>query len=285
LDEFKTEDDVQVIVDSILRAELPHGLKYKIFYSYNPPKRKQNWVNKKFETQFTAPNVYIHHSTYLTNPYLTKQVLEEIEHTKETKPLKYKWMYLGEAIGGGIVPFDNLRFEKISNELFNSFNNIRQGLDWGYAVDPMAFGRWHYDKTRRLLWAMDEIYGIKLSNRFVADEIKRRGYHTDKITADSAEPKSIAELKSYGINRIAGAKKGAGSVEYGEKWLDDLEGIVIDYNRTPNTAREFENIDYQVDKDGNPKSKLEDKDNHTIDNARYACEDDMKSNTSINWLK
>ena len=65
-------------------------------------------------------------------------------------------------------------------------------------------------------------------------------------------------------------------VEYGEKWLDDLEEIVIDPKRTPNTAREFENIDYQVDTDGNPKPKLEDKDNHTIDAVRYACENDMK---------
>lgn len=93
---------------------------------------------------------------------------------------------------------------------------------------------------------------------------------------DSAEPKSVDELKSYDIT-AKGAKKGPGSVEYGEKWLDDLEEIVIDVKRTPNVAREFENIDYQVDKDGNPKAKLEDKDNHTIDATRYALEDDMKS--------
>ena len=71
------------------------------------------------------------------------------------------------------------------------------------------------------------------------------------------------------------AKKGSGSVEYGEKWLDDLDEIVIDPKRTPNTAKEFEDIDYQTDRDGNLKNKLEDSANHTIDSARYACEDDM----------
>ena len=86
---------------------------------------------------------------------------------------------------------------------------------------------------------------------------------------------SIAELREMGI-RIDGAVKGQGSVEYGEKWLDDLNAIVIDPVRCPNTAREYENIDYQVDKDGNLKAKLEDKDNHSIDTSRYMCERDMQ---------
>ncbi|KHF30155.1 Phage terminase large subunit [Anoxybacillus sp. BCO1] len=90
--------------------------------------------------------------------------------------------------------------------------------------------------------------------------------------------------KEHGIPRIKGAKKGPGSVEYGEKWLDDLEAIVIDPKRTPNIAREFESIDYQVDADGNPKPKLEDKNNHTIDATRYAFEDDMKR-PSVSILK
>lgn len=145
-----------------------------------------------------------------------------------------------------------------------------------YAADPFSFVRWHYDKTRRKLYAIAEYYGVKLSNREVAEWIKNKGYNDTRIIADSSEPKSVAELKTYGI-KITGAKKGPGSVEYGEKWLDDLDEIIIDYQRTPNIAREFENIDYQVDKDGNLKSKLEDKDNHTIDATRYACEDDMKN--------
>ena len=81
--------------------------------------------------------------------------------------------------------------------------------------------------------------------------------------------------REYGCN-FKGAKKGAGSVEYGENWLDSLDAIVIDPKRTPNTAREFENIYYMTDKDGEPKAKLEDKDNHTIDATRYALEADMR---------
>src|SRR5699024_5380258 len=98
-----------------------------------------------------------------------------------------------------------------------------------------------------------------------------------EIYADSAEPKSIAELKrEHNIPRIRGVKKGPDSVEYGEQWLDDLDAIVIDPERTPNIAKELENIDYQTDRDGNHKPRLEDKDNHAIDATRYEFSNDMK---------
>lgn len=275
LAEFKTEDEVSMIENSVLRAELPDDLKYKFFYSYNPPKRKQSWVNKRYETQFIPKNTIVHHSTYLDNKFISKDFIEEAEHIKETKPNKYKWEYLGEPIGSGVVPFENLTFREITTKELLNFDNIRQGVDWGYANDPFAFVRLHYDKTRRKIYIFGEIYEIKLSNRLVAQRIKANGWNDTKIIADSAEPKSIDELWDYGL-RIYGANKRPGSVEYGEKWLDDLEEIVIDPVRCPNIAKEFENIDYQVDKDGNTKNKLEDKDNHGIDGARYALSEDMR---------
>jgi len=276
LAEFKTEDEVQTIIDSILRENLPEDLRYKIFFSYNPPKRKQHWINKKFESQFLPSNYFVHRSTYLDNPFLSKQTIDDISYTKENNPRKYKWMYLGEPIGGGVVPFENLSFRTIPDDEFKTFDNIRQGLDWGYAVDPFCFVKWHYDKTRRKIYAIDEVYGVKMGNREAANILKERNLTTSDIIADSAEPKSIAEFKDLGVRRIYGAKKGQGSVEYGEKWLDELEEIVIDPKRTPNIAREFENIDYEMDKDGNLKARLEDKDNHSIDATRYAFEKDMK---------
>lgn len=283
LAEFKTEDEVTIITNSLLRGELEDGLFYKFFYSYNPPKRKQSWVNKKYETQFTPENTFVHHSTYFDNPFISKQFIEEAEAAKQRNEMRYEWEYLGKAIGSGVVPFDNLTFRTITEEEYKTFDNIRQGEDWGYATDPYSFVRWHYDKTRKRIFAMDELYGVKISNREAAEWIKKKEYHDITTKADSAEPKSIAEMKSYGV-KTKGAKKGPGSVEYGEKWLDDLEEIIIDPKRTPNIAREFENIDYQTDKDGNPKAKLEDKDNHTIDATRYAFEDDMKQ-SSIEILR
>ena len=275
LAEFKTEEEVSTIVNSVLRAELPDGLTYKVIYSYNPPKRKQSWVNKKFETQFIPSNTYIHHSTYLDNPHISKAFIEEANETKKNNEFKYRWEYLGEPIGSGVVPFSNLVFRTITDEEIASFDNIRQGNDFGYATDPMAFVRIHYDKKKRIIYFIDEIYGVKMSIRELASKIKSKGYDDFHVTCDSAEPRSIAELRELGIKALK-AKKGPGSIEFGENWLDDLEAIVIDVKRTPNVAREFENIDYQTDKDGNIRPKLEDKDNHSIDSTRYALELDMK---------
>ncbi|WP_337033214.1 PBSX family phage terminase large subunit [Paenibacillus illinoisensis] len=277
--EFKTEDEISTIEKSVLRAKLDEGLFYAFYYSYNPPKRKQSWVNKLYESHIIPRNTYVHHSTYLNNPHLSKESLEEAEELKNTRLQRYEWEYLGKAIGSGVVPFDNLNFRKITDEEIKSFDNIRQGNDWGYGVDPVAFVRWHYDKTRRKIYALDEVYGVKLSNRELAERIKKKGYHTQITIADSAEPKSVDEMRTQLQCRFKGAKKGPNSVEYGEKWLDDLEEIVIDPARTPNIAREFENIDYQTDSDGNPRARLDDKDNHTIDATRYAFEDDMRGPT------
>ncbi|KIL45750.1 terminase [Jeotgalibacillus soli] len=292
LAEFKTEDEVTTIENSVLREELvgkitsesarkkAYTFDYSFYYSYNPPKRKQSWLNKKYESVFIDANTFVDHSTYLDNPHLSKRFIEEAENVKAKKPRKYDWEYMGKAIGSGVVPFDNLTFRKITNDELRSFDNIVQGIDWGYGPDPYCFLRLHYDKTRRRLFLLDEHYGQKISNREAAEWIVKKGYQTIMIIADSAEPKSISEMKTYGV-RIKGAVKGPGSVEFGEKWLDDLEEIVIDYERTPFAAKEFEDIDYQTDSNGDQKARLEDKDNHAIDTTRYATEPLRKKGMSV----
>nr|WP_240441808.1 PBSX family phage terminase large subunit [Bacillus thuringiensis] len=293
LAEFKSEDEVTTIENSVLRdkrrieSEMRpgHFFTYSFYYSYNPPKRRGHWLNKKYNSSFIDSNTFVDHSTYLHNPHLTEAFYIEAENVKKRNELKYRWEYLGEAIGAGVVPFDNLNLREITDDEIKRFDNLRQGIDWGYATDAVSFGRMHYDKMRRKLYIFDEFYGVQKSNRELANWIKENGYDDVMITADSAEPKSIDELKiEHGINRIRGAKKGPGSVEYGEKWLGDLEEIVIDPVRCPNTAREFENIDYETDKDGNPKPRLQDKDNHSTDMCRYSMENDMRRGGKIRTM-
>ena len=287
LAEFRTEDEVTTITNSLLRGELDEGLQYKFFFTYNPPKRKQSWVNKKYGTQFVSGNTFVHHSTYLDNPFIAKEFIKEAEETKKKNEMKYRWEYLGEAIGSGITPFNNLQFREITDEEVANFDNIRNANDFGYATDPNAFVRIHYDKKKNGIYIFDELYKHQLSNRKLAEWLKEKGYDNDVIFADSAEPKSIAELKNdFGISKIKGVKKGPDSVEFGERWLDDLDFICIDPKRTPKTAFEFENIDYQTDRDGNPKPRLIDKDNHSIDAVRYAMSEDMRSNkTKVKTFK
>lgn len=280
--DFIIEDEIDTIIQSLLRAELPEGLKYRIFMSYNPPKRKQSWCNKRFNSANLPNNTYVHHSTYLQNKYVSKETIDEAQNLKKTNINKYRWIFMGKAIGGGVVPFENLEFRRISDNEFKSFDNVRHGIDWGYANDPFAYVRIHYDKTRRIIYFLDELYGIKLKNKFVIDWLHEKNYNdvNTAIVADSAEPKSIADFKDSGIYIIP-AVKGQGSVEYGEKWLDELTSIVIDPYRTPHICKEFESIDYDIDRFGEVKNRLIGINNHTIDATRYALEMDMDKKKSV----
>lgn len=270
--QFKSEDDLTSIINTVIREE--HNEKYKICLSYNPPKRKTHWVNKKYES-ITLPDTYfVQHSTYLDNKYISKAFKDEAEHIKLTNERKYKHEYLGEAIGNGIVPFDNLTFRYITDDEIRNFDNIKQGIDWGYGIDPVHFTRLHYDKTRKKIYIFGEIHDIKVSNAELIKRIKNKRWDDFLIFADSAEPKSINNLCEEYI-KCVGADKPPGSVEFGEKWLDEQNEIVIDHVRCPNTAREFENADYEVDKDGNSRNRLVDKDNHSIDAIRYALYRDI----------
>lgn len=285
LAEYKNEQEVETAIKSILRENLKEyeytnmlgekkikKMKYRGFFSYNPPREKQHWVNQKYSFSTKPQNTFVHHSTYLDNPHISAEFKEDAEATRQKNSTAYRWEFLGEPVGQGIVPFPNLVLRKITNQEINSFDNFRNGIDWGYGVDPVAFGRWHWDSMRGVLYAVDEFYGIQKSNKELAAYIIKKKY-MEIVTCDSAEPKSVAELRSYGVKAVS-AKKGKGSVEYGEKWLSEIT-IVIDPERTPNTAREFEQIDYATDRWGEPLPRLEDRNNHTIDEARYAMERDM----------
>lgn len=274
LAEFKNEDEVETVLNSIFRGKLEKGLIYKGFFSYNPPKMKHNWVNKKYNYSFIENNIFVHHSVYLDNPHISEEFIKEAEAVKAKNETKYKLVYMGEPIGNGLVPFPNLEIREIEASEIAGLEKFRNGVDWGYGVDPLAFVRWGYDKKKGIIYALDEYYGVGLKNRNLANYILSKGYD-ELVMCDSAEPKSIDELKEYDISAW-GAKKGAGSVEYGEKWLSDLEAIVIDPKRTPNISREFEMIDYDTDREGNPLPRLCDSNNHTIDATRYAFSNDMK---------
>ena len=131
----------------------------------------------------------------------------------------------------------------------------------------------NYDATRKRLFIFGEVYKRGVSNRSAYRLIQELGEFRTGIICDSAEPKSINELRSYGL-RAEGAKKGPDSIEYGIKFLQSLTEIVIDPQRCPETAREFSNYALERDRDGKFRDGYPDKDNHSIDAVRYALEYD-----------
>jgi phage terminase large subunit len=278
LDEFFGPEEIRTINQSLMRG----GEIFVVFYTYNPPKSSRSWVNQ--EAKIPKLGRKVHHSDYRSVPksWLGKVFIAEAEHLAKTNEMAYRHEYLGEEVGTGLEVFTNVKLREITDEEIKVFDRIKQGLDFGYAADPVAFEKMHYDKTRKKLYFFYEFSGIKVSNRKLHENIKA---HVSVMTiADSAEPKSIDELKGYGM-KIKGAKKGPDSVEYGIKFLsEEIEEIIIDPVRCPRAAKEFINYALETDKNGEVKSVYPDKDNHTIDAARYGLEDDMKFN-KLEFLK
>ena len=271
--EFFGMEEIRNINQTLMRG----GDEFYVFYSYNPPKSINNWVNA--EALVLRKDKLLHKSTYLTVPkeWLGEQFFIEAEHLKEVNELAYKNEYLGEATGEGGAIFENVVLRDITDEEISRFDNISDGIDFGYAVDPSCYQQNHFDKTRKRLYIFNEIYKVGMSNKMLHEEIRKNKISRANIIADSAEPKSIDEMNSLGYMRVIGAKKGADSVEYGVKWLQNLEQIIIDPKRCPNIAREFTLYEYERDKYGNFKSKYPDKDNHGIDSVRYSREDEYNN--------
>lgn len=271
-DEFTGMSEIRNINQSLMRG----GDRFVVFYSLNPPKSQRSWTNKEMLDE--RKDKLIHHSTYLTVPkeWLGEQFIAEAEHLKKTKPDNYRHEYLGEVIGTGGEVFTNLVIRAISREEIKMFDKVARGLDWGYASDPLHYTVNHYDKTRRKLYIFFEIHKVGMSNRRVSELIKKENRNNKPVICDSAEPKSVAEIRSYGINAV-GAKKGRGSVEYGIKWLQDLEEIIIDPERCPETFKEFNNYELEPDGDDGFKAQFPDKNNHSIDAVRYSREFDMRN--------
>lgn len=268
LDEFENAEKIRSIQQSVVRG----GARFTVFYSYNPPKSQRSWVNDPIE--WGKPGIVCHHSTYLTVPreWLGEQFIMDAEHLRDTKPEAYAHEYLGEITGSGNAVFDNVAGDAITDEQIKGFDRIYNGLDWGFYPDPWAFNRMHYDAGRRTLYIFGELTRYKAGNRETADALFKLGITgNDRITADSAEPKSVQDYKDYGLF-CRGAIKGPGSVDYSHKWLQSLTKIVIDPARCPDTYKEFTEYEYERAQDGTITSGYPDANNHHIDAVRYGME-------------
>lgn len=268
VDEFNGADEIRTILQSLLRG----GENQQVFYSYNPPASVNSWVNS--EVLDVRNDKYVHHSNYLDVPkqWLGETFIVEAEHLKQVKPDKYRHEYLGEIIGTGAEVFTNLNFREISQEEINLFDKIKRGLDWGYAGDPLHYTGNYYDTTRKRLFIFYEIHKVRLSTEDLANAIKKQNPLNEVVTTDTNDSRGNSDLWAFGIN-VNTAIKGKGSVRHGIKWLQDLEEIVIDPIRCPNTAREFSEYELERDNNGNLKGDFPDKNNHSIDATRYALEE------------
>jgi len=247
----------------------------RLTLSFNPI-LKDHWLFTEYfgiwedDKQYVeSNNVSILKTTYKDNNFLTLDDIAALEN--ETDKYYYEVYTLGNWGTLGAVIFKNWKVFDFT-DIEKTFDNYRHGVDWGFADDPFAYIKPHYDKMRKILYICDEIEAIGLLNSESAPLVREKA-NRDKVICDAAEPKSVAEYKSLSINAKS-AKKGPGSIEYGIKFLQGLEIIV--HPRCKSFKTEINKYKYKEDKNGNVLPVPVDKDNHLIDALRYAMEDDMK---------
>lgn len=283
LDQYSGQNELRTVTQSTMRG----GDKFWDFRTFNPPISKNNWANEYTEECEMYPDdrIKVIRNTYLDVPkeWLGQEFLDEAEDLKRKNERAYIHEYMGVAIGTGGDVFQNVEDMDMENTMItlaydadgnplqqvpvmSTFDNIYNGIDWGFALDPFRFVRLHFDPRKLDLYIFDEYNTVKTRNEVVFhilyDELKKVS-REELVTADSAEPKSIGDFKAYGAF-IRGAYKGADSVRYGIKWLQGLNHIYIDKRRCPKTYLEFVNYEYEQDKDGTFISAYPDENNHCL---------------------
>ena len=267
LSEFRGMEDIRTIKQSVFRG-VDRGV---TLYSYNPPKSAQNWVNTEALKSVTGR--LVHHSTYLDVPkeWLKEAFISEAERLAQSNERAYRNEYMGEVTGTGGTVFDNLVLREISADEIGGFGMVYAGMDFGWFPDPLHFVRCAYDPARRRLCIYDEYRTVKTSNADVYRILteQKQLTATEEVIADSAEMKSVNDMRSYGMRCIA-ATKGPGSVRASMRWLQALNEIVIDPARCPEAAQEFSQYEYERTRDGEFVDAYPDANNHAIDAVRYA---------------
>ena len=224
----------------------------------------KNWVEG--ETEYHDDKLSILKTTYKDNlRFLEQDDIDELENEQDPY---YREVYtLGNwGILGDLI-FTNWKIEDLS-KIKNTFGTYYLGLDFGFSNHPTAVGRQAIKDKK--LYILDElIYETDLTNDLIAARLKPI-INNEYIRCDSAEPKSITELRNLKINALK-AIKPPGSVNFGIQYMKQFE-IIID-RKCQNAINEFQLYHWKRNKDGEKINEPVKKDDHFIDQVRYALND------------
>lgn len=289
----EVEEDEFMKLDDSLRTTKSATI--QIFRLFNPPK-KNHWIIKNFynlqesnlpdekgyfyATPKDRPNFLSIFSTYLHNlENVNSTTIENFESYRFKNPDYYFTTVKGLVSEGskGRIYRD---WKPISVKDYNALDlNIYHGLDFGYSNDPNALIQVKAKGNRRYIRQL--IYQKGMSNAELAERCRALRIAKSEIFADSAEPKSIAELINLGIN-VKPALKGQDSVNSGIKHIQSLE--VYYCEDSLNLIQEYEDYKWQLDANKEPTDRPEDANNHICDGFRYA-ETKRFRNNSVNYYE
>lgn len=277
--EVNSEADFDTLDESI-RGELPSNLWKQWVISFNPW-NERHWLKKKF-FDVSNPDILAQTTNYTCNEWLDEADKRLFENMKINNPRRYNVAGLGNwGITEGLV-YDNVHID-YRFELTDMVNyKTVCGMDFGYTNDPTAFFIGFLDEKNKALYIWDELYEKGLTNRMIYDRLVSMGYGKESIVCDSAEPKSIAELRGYGL-RAKAAVKGKDSISHGIQYIQGL--TIYIHPRCVNFTTEIQNYTFDKDKFGNAINQPIDDFNHLMDAMRYALEKYAMGRVTIKTFK
>jgi phage terminase large subunit len=239
-----------------------------VYLDFNPS--EQFWYNDKIQNR---DDVTIIHSTYKDNPYLNQDQVNEIERLQFTDKQYYQIYALGEFAGAIDLVFSYTPVDDIPT---TNAKLVALGMDFGFTNDPTTLVEiW---KQTSDLYLNELMYDKGLTNQDIGDTMKQYGVDRyTEIIADSAEPKSIEEIRRMGYN-IKPATKGPDSILNG---IDILKRHRIYVTKqSTNIIKELNGYKWITDKDGNKLNKPIDMFNHALDAVRYVALNKLSNRTT-----
>lgn len=264
--EITSEKDFDTLDESI-RGELPPHLWKQWMITFNPW-NEHHWLKKRFFDAENDPDILAITTNYKCNEWLDDADLRLFENMKKNNPRRYQVAGLGNwGIVDGLV-YENWKEEEFTLDQVIDCDSVN-GIDFGYTNDPAAVFIGFIDTEHKKLYVWDEIYKKGLSNKRLYEEIESSHYQKKFFTADCAEPKSIDELRGYGL-RVEKSQKGKDSITHGIQYIQDFEIII--HPRCVNFITEIGNYTWDEDRLGNKINRPIDDFNHLMDSMRYAVE-------------
>ena len=239
-----------------------------IWIDFNPT--ANFWAHKEVANQPDADFITL---TYLDNEALPDTIVQEIEVAKEKAKTSEYWSNWWKVYGlGQIGSLEGVCIKEWQEiELPTEARLLCYGMDFGYSNDPTTLiGLYKYNDA----YIFDEvIYKTKLLNIDISELLKANDI-TEIIYADSAEPKSIAELKTY-KHKVMPCTKGKDSIVFGINLINQNKIYIT--SRSKNLIKELQSYTWMKDREGNTINKPIDDFNHCIDAARYAISSQLQT--------
>lgn len=278
--EIENSDKFDTLVESIRGTYDDPNFFKQVTITFNPW-NERHWLKTAFFDEKTKrKDVFSSTTTFRVNEWLDEKDKQRYLDLYRTNPRRARIVCDGEwGVAEGLV-FENFEVKEFDvNRKIKEVGQTYFGMDFGFTHDPTTLLSSIYDKGKHELWVFNELYRTGLVVEDIIKEVEQRNLLGAKITADSASPMIIEELRRKGMRRIRPMKKAKDSIQTGISFMQGLK--IYLHPSCKHTIEEFNTYTYDQDKLGNWLNTPVDANNHAIDAIRYSLMEEYAGASKI----